>query len=196
MSPRASIGIVLAAVQATRQKTHIIGRANFRRIVEPFFPQFLSCLWLIIPTSILMRRGCVGQLRVRSLPARHAENAFFLHSILEKLMAMLVPAEARSEISYKCLGLRCFTDCAGSDVNGRDETKCRPVGTCPDVATKWFMILRSPTENENAAFVIPAWIAGIQVRKDASEDVHVTLINMKAMNTVASVVKMRGRGGE
>jgi len=38
------------------------------------------------------------------------------------------------------------------------------------------MILRSPTENENAAFVIPAWIAGIQVRKDASEDVHVTLI--------------------
>jgi len=34
------------------------------------------------------------------------------------------------------------------------------------------MILRSPTENENAAFVIPAWIAGIQVRKDASEDVH------------------------
>src|SRR5215467_4764678 len=37
------------------------------------------------------------------------------------------------------------------------------------------MILRSPTENENAAFVIPAWIAGIQVRKDASEDVHVTL---------------------
>src|SRR5215471_12111960 len=99
-----------------------------------------------------MRRGCVGQLRVRSLPARHAENAFFLHSILEKLMAMLVPAEARSEISYKCLGLRCFTDCAGSDVNGRDETKCRPVGTCPDVATKWFMILRSPTENENAAF--------------------------------------------
>jgi len=39
------------------------------------------------------------------------------------------------------------------------------------------MILRSPTENENAAFVIiPAWIAGIQVRKDASEDVHVTLV--------------------
>jgi len=37
------------------------------------------------------------------------------------------------------------------------------------------MILRSPTENENAAFVIPAWIAGIQVRKDASEDVRVTL---------------------
>jgi hypothetical protein len=60
-------------------------------------------------------------------------------------------------------------------VNGRDETKCRLVGTCPDVSTKWFMILRSPTENENAAFVIPAWIAGIQVRKDASEDVHVTL---------------------
>jgi hypothetical protein len=43
------------------------------------------------------------------------------------------------------------------------------------LTTKWFMILRSPTENENAAFVIPAWIAGIQVRKDASEDVHVTL---------------------
>jgi hypothetical protein len=37
------------------------------------------------------------------------------------------------------------------------------------------MILRSPTENENAAFVIPAWIAGIEVRTDASEDVHLTL---------------------
>jgi len=38
------------------------------------------------------------------------------------------------------------------------------------------MILRSPTENENAAFVIPPWIAGIQVRKDAFEDAHVILI--------------------
>src|SRR5215470_17975611 len=27
----------------------------------------------------------------------------------------------------------------------------------------------------SVAFVMPAWIAGIQVRKDASEDVHVTL---------------------
>jgi len=37
------------------------------------------------------------------------------------------------------------------------------------------MILRSPTEDENAEFVMPAWIAGIQVRKDASGDIHVNL---------------------
>jgi hypothetical protein len=37
------------------------------------------------------------------------------------------------------------------------------------------MILRSPTENENANFVMPAWIAGIQVRKDASGNIHVNL---------------------
>jgi hypothetical protein len=37
------------------------------------------------------------------------------------------------------------------------------------------MILRSPTENENADFVMPAWIAGIQVRKDASGDIRVSL---------------------
>jgi hypothetical protein len=37
------------------------------------------------------------------------------------------------------------------------------------------MNLRSPTENENADFVMPAWIAGIQVRKDAFGDNHVNL---------------------
>jgi hypothetical protein len=38
------------------------------------------------------------------------------------------------------------------------------------------MILRSPTDNENTDFVMPAWIAGIhQVRKDASEDIRVDL---------------------
>ena len=38
------------------------------------------------------------------------------------------------------------------------------------------MILRSPTENENANFVMTAWIASIQqVRKDASRDIHVNL---------------------
>jgi hypothetical protein len=37
------------------------------------------------------------------------------------------------------------------------------------------MILRSPTEDENADFVMPAWIAGIQARKDASGDIHVSL---------------------
>jgi len=37
------------------------------------------------------------------------------------------------------------------------------------------MILRSTTENENANFVMPAWIAGIQVRKDASGNIHVNL---------------------
>jgi hypothetical protein len=44
--------------------------------------------------------------------------------------------------------------------------------------------------------VMPAWIAGIQVCKDASGNVHVNLINMKAMDSVTSVVKMRDRGGE
>jgi hypothetical protein len=37
------------------------------------------------------------------------------------------------------------------------------------------MSLRSPTEDENAQFVMPAWIAGIQVRTDASGDIHVNL---------------------
>src|ERR1700757_3209706 len=35
------------------------------------------------------------------------------------------------------------------------------------------MSLRSPAEDEKAAFVMPAWIAGIQVCMDASGDVHV-----------------------
>jgi hypothetical protein len=30
-------------------------------------------------------------------------------------------------------------------------------------------------ETENAFFVMPAWIAGIQARKDASGDIHVNL---------------------
>ena len=41
--------------------------------------------------------------------------------------------------------------------------------------TKWFMTLRSSTENENTNFVMPAWIAGIQVCKDASRNIHVNL---------------------
>ena len=32
-----------------------------------------------------------------------------------------------------------------------------------------------PTDNDNAEFVMPAWIAGIQVRKDASGNIHVNL---------------------
>jgi hypothetical protein len=35
------------------------------------------------------------------------------------------------------------------------------------------MILRSPTEHERPIFVMPAWIAGIQVRMDASGDFQV-----------------------
>jgi hypothetical protein len=35
------------------------------------------------------------------------------------------------------------------------------------------MIVRSPTDDEKAAFVMPAWIAGIQARKDASGDIRV-----------------------
>jgi hypothetical protein len=37
------------------------------------------------------------------------------------------------------------------------------------------MMLRSPTEDEKPTFVMPAWIAGIQVCKDASGDIHVDL---------------------
>jgi hypothetical protein len=43
------------------------------------------------------------------------------------------------------------------------------------VSTKYVTILCSPTENENADFVMPAWIDGIQIRKDASGNVHVNL---------------------
>jgi hypothetical protein len=38
------------------------------------------------------------------------------------------------------------------------------------------MILRSSTEHENGGFVMPAWMAGIHVRKDASGDIHATWI--------------------
>jgi hypothetical protein len=41
--------------------------------------------------------------------------------------------------------------------------------------TKWFIILRSSAEDEMQSFVMPAWIAGTQVRKDASGDIHVGL---------------------
>ena len=37
------------------------------------------------------------------------------------------------------------------------------------------MILRSPTKDEKSEFVMPAWMAGIQVRKDASGNIHVSL---------------------
>ena len=37
------------------------------------------------------------------------------------------------------------------------------------------MILGSPTEHEMQIIVMPAWIAGIQVRKDASGNIHVNL---------------------
>jgi hypothetical protein len=37
------------------------------------------------------------------------------------------------------------------------------------------MSLLSPTEDEKPAFVMPAWIAGIQARKDAPVDIHVDL---------------------
>src|SRR5215831_12864405 len=38
------------------------------------------------------------------------------------------------------------------------------------------VILHSPRENENAEFVMPARIAGIQARRDASGDIRVNLI--------------------
>jgi hypothetical protein len=34
---------------------------------------------------------------------------------------------------------------------------------------------RTPTDDEKTAFVMPAWIAGIQARKDASGDIRVDL---------------------
>jgi len=37
------------------------------------------------------------------------------------------------------------------------------------------MRLRSPAENENTDRVMPAWIAGIQIRKDASGNIRVNL---------------------
>jgi hypothetical protein len=37
------------------------------------------------------------------------------------------------------------------------------------------MSLRSPANMKKPIFVMPAWIAGIQVRKDASGDIHVNL---------------------
>ena len=37
------------------------------------------------------------------------------------------------------------------------------------------MNFRSPIDNENADLVMPAWIAGVQVRKDASGNVRVNL---------------------
>jgi hypothetical protein len=43
------------------------------------------------------------------------------------------------------------------------------------LTTKCVMSLRSPAEHEKQSFVMPAWIAGIQVRKDASGNVHVNL---------------------
>ena len=38
------------------------------------------------------------------------------------------------------------------------------------------MSLRSPTDNAKSDAVMPAWIAGIQARKDASETSHVNLM--------------------
>jgi len=42
-------------------------------------------------------------------------------------------------------------------------------------AAKWVMIFRSSTEHKMEFFVMPVWIAGSQVRKDASGDIHVSL---------------------
>jgi hypothetical protein len=43
------------------------------------------------------------------------------------------------------------------------------------LTTKCSMSLRPPTEDENAEFVMPAWIVGIEARTDASGDIHVNL---------------------
>jgi hypothetical protein len=41
------------------------------------------------------------------------------------------------------------------------------------LTTKWVMRFRSPANMKIKIFVMPAWIAGIQLRKDASGDIHV-----------------------
>src|SRR5215831_10194605 len=58
------------------------------------------------------------------------------------------------------------------------------------------MSLRSPIENEKADAVMPAWIAGIQGRKDGSGNIHINLIIMKAMYTVTAVLSRLDRGGD
>src|SRR5262245_61734244 len=58
------------------------------------------------------------------------------------------------------------------------------------------MSLHSPIDNEKSDAVMPAWIVGIhQARKDASGDIHVNLITMKAMQTVTAVLGRTNRGG-
>ena len=57
------------------------------------------------------------------------------------------------------------------------------------------MSLYRAAENQNASIVLPAWIAGIQIRKDASGNIHVNLIpalhagmtNREALPEVISV---------
>src|SRR5262245_63914395 len=43
---------------------------------------------------------------------------------------------------------------------------------------------------------MPAGMAGIQPRKDASGNIHVNLIIMKAMQTVTAVLERTDRGGD
>jgi hypothetical protein len=44
-----------------------------------------------------------------------------------------------------------------------------------DLTAKRCMSSRSLTNDEKPPFVMPAWIAGIQIRKDACRDIHVDL---------------------
>jgi hypothetical protein len=44
------------------------------------------------------------------------------------------------------------------------------------MTTKSFMILRSYRRMKKQVFVMPAWMAGIQARGNASEDIHVTWV--------------------
>lgn len=44
-----------------------------------------------------------------------------------------------------------------------------------DFTAKCCMSLRSLTNDEKPPFVMPAWIAGIQIRKDACRDIQVDL---------------------
>jgi hypothetical protein len=43
------------------------------------------------------------------------------------------------------------------------------------ISPRKFMSLRAHTKDEKPEFVMPAWIAGIQIRKDASGDIRVDL---------------------
>src|SRR5262245_48406844 len=64
------------------------------------------------------------------------------------------------------------------------------------ITTNCVMILPLLQNMKMQIIVMPAWIAGIQVRKDASRKHPCRLIIMKAMQTVTAVLGRTDRGGD